>query len=443
VVGPPPKKADVPAGLWPIFTMDGRAKEESYFVDDTQGGAGSHYRYPRENIDAMVTHARKLRSILARAVEAGRADRPLRALGKNVRRRDVYEYVYEERGKRVYEYGGRGGAREHWGRPPAWVWCGLRTRATSRTTQSGLPLSLLAVVSLALCRLYAHAHTCFRRRPPFPTPPFNPSPPFPPYVKEWIFRGLYAHPLEGLTVAVLGSMEPWWEAVCLAHGASRVTTIEYNRLTYDHPDVRTLTPGEWYAGGSGGGDAGKSGGGESNLVNNPVPVNDLSSVGTALAGRGSRGNGARDKDSDSPDHRPPQSPPPQRFDVALSISSFDHDGLGRYGDPLAPDGDLHAMHVARTLLLTPTTGKLLLTVPIGPDVIAWNLHRRYGKHRLPKLLRGWKVLGQYGWDAAKRDAPAYFARSYEPAWVLIPEEGGEGGEEAGGEATAPSQKQEL
>ena len=58
VVGPPPKKADVPAGLWPIFTMDGLAKEESYFVDDTQGGAGSHYRYPRENIDAMVTHAR-------------------------------------------------------------------------------------------------------------------------------------------------------------------------------------------------------------------------------------------------------------------------------------------------------------------------------------------------------------------------------------------------
>ena len=275
--------------------------------------------------------------------------------------------------------------------------------------------------------------------------PFTPLPPVPPCVKEWIFRGLHAHPLEGLTVAVLGSMEPWWEAVCLAHGASRVTTIEYNRLTYDHPDVRTLTPGEWYAGGSGGG--------ESNPVNNPVPVNDLSSVGTELVGRGGRGNGASDKDSDSPpafdspDHRP-QSPPPQRFDVALSISSFDHDGLGRYGDPLAPDGDLHAMHVARTLLLTPTTGKLLLTVPVGPDVIAWNLHRRYGKHRLPKLLRGWKVLGQYGWDAAKRDAPAYFARSYEPAWVLIPEEvggeeGGEGIEEAGGEATAPSQKQEL
>ena len=34
------------------------------------------------------------------------------------------------------------------------------------------------------------------------------------------------------------------------------------------------------------------------------------------------------------------------FDVALSISSFDHDGLGRYGDPLEPDNDLRAMRVA-------------------------------------------------------------------------------------------------
>ncbi len=31
------------------------------------------------------------------------------------------------------------------------------------------------------------------------------------------------------------------------------------------------------------------------------------------------------------------------FDMALSISSFDHDGLGRYGDPLDPVGDLKAM----------------------------------------------------------------------------------------------------
>jgi hypothetical protein len=38
------------------------------------------------------------------------------------------------------------------------------------------------------------------------------------------------------------------------------------------------------------------------------------------------------------------------FDVVLSISSFEHDGLGRYGDPLNPDGDMAAMRSTRRLL---------------------------------------------------------------------------------------------
>ena len=59
-------------------------------------------------------------------------------------------------------------------------------------------------------------------------------------------------------------------------------------------------------------------------------------------------------------------------DVALSISSFDHDGLGRYGDPLRPAGDLRAMSLAWRVLKP--GGHLLLTVPVGPDVVVWNLH---------------------------------------------------------------------
>ena len=34
----------------------------------------------------------------------------------------------------------------------------------------------------------------------------------------------------------------------------------------------------------------------------------------------------------------------EKYDVCLSISSFDHDGLGRYGDPLDPSGDLRTPH---------------------------------------------------------------------------------------------------
>ena len=41
---------------------------------------------------------------------------------------------------------------------------------------------------------------------------------------------------------------------------------------------------------------------------------------------------------------------PETFDVILSISSFEHDGLGRYGDPLDPDGDLRSMKEAAQIL---------------------------------------------------------------------------------------------
>lgn len=64
------------------------------------------------------------------------------------------------------------------------------------------------------------------------------------------------------------------------------------------------------------------------------------------------------------------------FDIALSASSFDHDGLGRYGDPIDPFGDIKAMNKTKSLLKP--GGYLFLSVPIGPDVIVFNLHRRYG-----------------------------------------------------------------
>ena len=47
----------------------------------------------------------------------------------------------------------------------------------------------------------------------------------------------------------------------------------------------------------------------------------------------------------------------------LFISSFDHDGLGRYGDPINPEGDLQAMQTVASVLRD--DGILFLTVPIG------------------------------------------------------------------------------
>lgn len=82
---------------------------------------------------------------------------------------------------------------------------------------------------------------------------------------------------------------------------------------------------------------------------------------------------------------------PQQFDAALSISSFEHDGLGRYGDPLNPNGDLEVM--SNMLSVIKDNGLFFLSVPVGQDTLVWNAQRIYGPLRLPKLLSYWKLLG--------------------------------------------------
>jgi hypothetical protein len=81
-------------------------------------------------------------------------------------------------------------------------------------------------------------------------------------------------------------------------------------------------------------------------------------------------------------------------DFAASFSSFEHSGLGRYGDPLDPDGDLKAMAVAHCLLKK--NGILFLSVPVGRDTVYFNAHRQYGRIRLPLLLSGWELLEVIG-----------------------------------------------
>ncbi|EDZ92861.1 protein of unknown function DUF268 [Limnospira maxima CS-328] len=83
-------------------------------------------------------------------------------------------------------------------------------------------------------------------------------------------------------------------------------------------------------------------------------------------------------------------------DVGISISSFEHDGLGRYGDPINPNGDLEAMKLAKKLIKK--DGLLFFSVPIGQDCVVWNAHRIYGKIRLPMMLDGWEILDSFGFS---------------------------------------------
>ena len=105
------------------------------------------------------------------------------------------------------------------------------------------------------------------------------------------------------------------------------------------------------------------------------------------------------------------------FDIIISLSAYDHTGLGRYGDPLSPDGDLLAIDDVRTRLLKPG-GLLFLSLPVGPDLLVWNAMRRYGPLRLPLMLEGWETVDTFGWeeDALTRVGP--LTPTFEPLWVL-------------------------
>jgi len=103
---------------------------------------------------------------------------------------------------------------------------------------------------------------------------------------------------------------------------------------------------------------------------------------------------------------------PRVFDCAISISSFEHDGLGMYGDPLDPNGDLKAMKNMRRLVAP--RGLLFLSIPVGRDALNFNVRRIYGRLRLPLMLRGWETVETFGFQDDLLDIPS----AMEPVFVL-------------------------
>jgi hypothetical protein len=134
--------------------------------------------------------------------------------------------------------------------------------------------------------------------------------------------------IQGKDIAVIGSLLPWIECICLQLGAASVTTVEYN--------VPAAT--------------------------NRIQTMSYTSF-TQLS---------------------------EQFDTIISYSSIEHSGLGRYGDPLDPEGDLRTMkHCAKALR---EGGMFFLGVPMGKDTLVWNAHRVYGPLRYAKLIEGFEEL---------------------------------------------------
>jgi hypothetical protein len=151
---------------------------------------------------------------------------------------------------------------------------------------------------------------------------------------NWLMDALEKYPIEDTNCVVLGSNDPWFESVCIFYGAM-ITTIEYKPLMSEDPRIKVMTPSKY------------------------------------------------DKK-------------PQQFDCAVSISSFEHDGLGRYGDPINPNADLETMHKMKRMVKP--GGLLFLAVPIGTDICVWNAHRVYGRLRFPLLIEGWEIVDTFGFS---------------------------------------------
>ena len=165
---------------------------------------------------------------------------------------------------------------------------------------------------------------------------------------------LKAHDIKGKKVLVVGSIQPFYEAL-VTHFQGHPSTLEYRKILHDIPGLKTYTVSEFEQA-------------------------------------------------------------PSVFDMAISVSSIEHDGLGRYGDPIDPEGDFKAMRKLKSYL--PKGGLLFLAVPVGRDTVCWNAHRIYGRHRLPRLFEGWTLIDCAGFSEELLDAGQLGVDYVQPAFVL-------------------------
>lgn len=71
------------------------------------------------------------------------------------------------------------------------------------------------------------------------------------------------------------------------------------------------------------------------------------------------------------------------------MHTVEHVGLGRYGDPLDPEGDLKAITELRRVLAP--GGTLIFVVPVGRPRIEYNAHRIYAYEQVIEYFQGFKL----------------------------------------------------
>lgn len=150
----------------------------------------------------------------------------------------------------------------------------------------------------------------------------------------FLYGALSKYPIKDKLLLVVGSEKPAYESLCLANDAYPIV-VEYRKIFCTRTDIVYLTEKEYQE--------------------NPIIC-----------------------------------------DAAFSISSFEHSGLGRYGDPIDPNGDLKSMKVLKQRVQK--NGLLYLAVPVGVDCVYFNAMRVYGKVRFPMLIDGWELVDSFGFE---------------------------------------------
>jgi len=168
----------------------------------------------------------------------------------------------------------------------------------------------------------------------------------------------------GLTVLVVGTQDPWLEAVLLSKNPKKVVTLEYGYFISEYPGLSFIRMEEF----------------REQFLNGTM----------------------------------------ETFDAVFTFSSVEHSGQGRYGDPLNPWGDILAM--AQAWCVSKKQAKLAIgtqtMVSRGSDLNAFNAHRIYGPVMYPFLATNWK----FEWPTRDEDRvdphPEGDPAAFQPVFVF-------------------------